>query len=115
MTKIKHIHKLRRHTYESGNKMFFCTLPDCNYKVRIGLALGKRSICNRCSNDFIMNEYSIRLAKPHCDECHKIKDKDKHIMNSNMMGNIRDFDEPIEPMSLAERLDKLSNRNDEEI
>lgn len=68
-----HIHKLRRLKYKSGNTIFFCALPDCNFKTNVNLALGKRSICWRCEEPFIMNEYSIRLAKPHCDGCHKSK------------------------------------------
>lgn len=70
----KHIHKLKRHRFGSGNTIYFCTLPDCSYKIKQPLALGKESICNRCGNAFIMNEYSIRLAKPHCTDCHKSKD-----------------------------------------
>jgi hypothetical protein len=70
----KHIHKLKKINYKSGNKVFFCTLPDCNFKISVPLSLGKRSLCWRCGIDFIMNEYSLRLAKPHCDSCHRPKD-----------------------------------------
>lgn len=73
MAKTTHVHKFRRHTYKSGNTMYFCALPDCNAKIAPNLTLGKRSICWRCGDDFIMNEYSIRLAKPHCNACHKPK------------------------------------------
>lgn len=45
-----------------------------------------------------MNEYTIRLAKPHCESCHKNKtDEAPHI------------EEPtpaVETMSLSERLNK---------
>jgi hypothetical protein len=71
--KPKHTHKFKRLKYKSGNVIFFCALPDCNTKIAIPLALGKRSICWRCGSEFIMNEYSLRLAKPHCDNCHKPK------------------------------------------
>jgi hypothetical protein len=69
----QHIHKLKRLRYKSGNVIFFCCLPDCTYKTNIQLALGKRSICHRCGESFIMSEYALRLAKPHCDSCHKPK------------------------------------------
>jgi len=69
----KHIHQLRRHSFKSGNVIFFCTLPDCNFKSKVAFLLGKRSICNRCGKSFIMSEYSLRLAKPHCDACHQPK------------------------------------------
>lgn len=68
----KHTHKLKRHTYKTGNAIFFCAL-DCQFKISIPLALGKKSICWRCNNEFILTEYAIRLAKPHCENCHKPK------------------------------------------
>ena len=71
--KTPHVHKFKRLIYKSGNAIFFCALPDCAQKINISLALGKRSICWRCGEEFIMNEYSLRLAKPHCDNCHKPK------------------------------------------
>lgn len=71
--KVQHIHKYKRLTYKSGNQVFFCALPDCNQKINPALALGKRSICWRCGESFIMSEYSLRLAKPHCESCHKSK------------------------------------------
>jgi len=71
-----HVHKLRRHAYKNGTKVYFCCLPDCNYKVDVGLAIGKRSLCNICGSEFLMNEYSIKLSKPHCSSCGKIRVKD---------------------------------------
>jgi hypothetical protein len=69
----KHPHKLRRHRLKSGNVIYFCMLPDCSFKSSPALVLGKRAICHRCEQEFVMNEYSIRLAKPHCDACQKPK------------------------------------------
>lgn len=71
-----HIHKLRKHKYPTGNAVFFCTLPDCHYKIEVPLALGKRSLCNICGDEFIMNEYTLKLVKPHCPNCGKVKVKD---------------------------------------
>lgn len=82
MIKEKHVHKLRRHTYKTGNAVYFCAL-DCKFKIITSLALGKRTICWRCGEEFVMNEYSIRLAKPHCEKCHKPKsnrDEDRDII-----------------------------------
>jgi len=73
MATQKHTHKLKRHTYKSGNQIYFCVL-DCNYKISPALAVGKKSICNRCGLEFTMTEYAVRLAKPHCEACHKPKD-----------------------------------------
>ena len=71
--KEKHIHKLRRHKYKTGNIIYFCVL-DCSFKVAPALAIGKTTICWICGQPFSMNEYTIRLAKPHCTNCHKPKD-----------------------------------------
>jgi ribosomal protein S27AE len=113
VNKQKHIHKFNRHIFDSGNKMFFCVLPDCTFKVKTALSLGKRSICNRCGNDFIMNEYSIRLAKPHCDECHKSKDAIKSPIISTVIND--SLQVPVQ--SLAERLRNAIGKSteDEEI
>lgn len=73
----KHIHKLKRVKYKTGNTVFFCTL-DCPFKVSSSLVLGKKTICWRCGESFSMNEYSLRLVKPHCESCHKSKDS-KHL------------------------------------
>lgn len=76
MAKQAHIHKLKRHKYSSGNAVFFCILPDCHYKMDVALTLGKRTICNICDEEFIINEYTTKLAKPHCSDCGKIKVRD---------------------------------------
>lgn len=68
----KHVCKFLRHRFKSGNITYFCA-NGCNKKIAPALSLGKPCICWRCGNVFIMNEYSIRLAKPHCDACHKPK------------------------------------------
>lgn len=96
MTKTeKHVHKFKRLRYKSGNEIFFCALPDCSVKINPALALGKRSICWRCGESFIMNEYSLRLAKPHCEGCHKSK---------KILGEL------TEPLSLADRLQQTINQ-----
>jgi len=77
MKKQSHIHKLRKHKYSTGNAVFFCTLPDCHFKIDAPLALGKRALCNICGDEFIMNEYTVKLAKPHCSNCGKVKIKDE--------------------------------------
>jgi len=109
----EHVHKLKRHTYETGNKIFFCALPDCKFKIKLGLALGKRSICWRCGEPFIMNEYSIRLAKPHCEDCHKSKNISQfeaNVHNSDAVKTTIPIDLP-----LADRLKRATQIEDEDI
>jgi hypothetical protein len=76
MPKVQdHTHKLKRHTYPNGTKVYFCIL-DCTFKVEAAFALGKVVLCNICNEPFPMNEYSIKLAKPHCSACGKMKVQD---------------------------------------
>jgi len=105
MTKTTHIHKLKRLKYKSGNTVFFCALPDCNFKTNISLVLGKRSLCWRCGEPFIMNEYSLRLSKPHCDNCHKTKKEVPWIHEPSEVEK-EATKELVESISLAERLNK---------
>lgn len=75
------------------------------------MSLGKRNVCWRCGNDFIMNEYSIRLAKPHCENCHisKVKNKtDGFTVNSIIVD--AEAIRPTEALSLNERSLSLQDR-----
>lgn len=69
----KHIHKLKKYTYKNGEQVYFC-VKDCKFKVVVGQALGKIVECWKCSKPFEMTSYSIRLAKPHCNDCITSKD-----------------------------------------
>lgn len=69
---VGHIHKLQRQRYKNGTKVYFCVL-NCSFKIEVGFALGRESICHLCGDQFTMNEYSIKLAKPHCTSCGKRK------------------------------------------
>lgn len=72
--KPDHVHKFKRHTYKStGNSVYFCVQPDCNFKIGTEFALGKMCICWRCGTPFQMTAYSIRAAQPHCANCHNKK------------------------------------------
>ena len=102
----KHIHKLKKIRYKTtGAAVLFCALPDCSYKINPILALGKRSICWRCGNSFILNEYALRLAKPHCESCHRSKNgegKPETVTEAHaaeMLSGVSDT-----PLTLAERL-----------
>lgn len=112
----KHIHKLKRLVHKSGNVVFFCVL-DCSYKISSALALGKSCICWRCGEKFLMNEYSLRLAKPHCENCHKPK---KSILpgsvdDSDPEGGFKTSEERVEldkivELTAIEKLQQTLNR-----
>lgn len=106
-TQPRHVHKLKRHSYRSGSSIYFCALPDCSFKVSVPLALGKRTLCWRCGDSFTMTEYAIRLAKPHCEACHKPKIKIIEIpTNGPLHHDMYENDNKISdtPLTLAERL-----------
>lgn len=105
---LAHTHKFKRHHYKStGNKMFFCTLPDCHFKIEVPLALGKKCVCWRCGKDFTINEASIRLAKPHCDACTKPK---KEIVDSTTVAEVITKPTTLAPViSLKDRLSGVSH------
>lgn len=74
LMKERHVHRLKRHRYpKTGNYIYFCTLPNCHYKIDVPLALGKNSICNTCGDEFIIDESTLKLAKPHCRKCGKVR------------------------------------------
>lgn len=106
--KQKHIHKFKRLKYKSGNMIFFCALPDCSVKLNPALALGKRSICWRCGESFVMTEYSLRLAKPHCEKCHK--PKGGVIPYHNIEASTELWPVQAEPLSLQDRLRNTINQ-----
>lgn len=72
MKSSNHIHKFLRHRYKTGQRIYFC-INDCNFRISCEFALGKVSLCNRCSKPFTMTKYSSSLEKPHCEECHVFK------------------------------------------
>ena len=105
--KEKHIHKLKRLKYKSGSVIFFCSLPDCSFKINISLALGKRSICWRCGDTFIMTEYALRLAKPHCEKCHHPKGEIQELGKEELKVIMKDI-------TLADRLNQAIQQAQQE-
>ena len=84
MKKENHTHKFKRHTYKStGSKVFHCVGDSCYFKIDVGLALGKASVCWRCGDVFKIDEYSIRLARPHCKKC-----RIRTSVNKDASGNV---------------------------
>jgi hypothetical protein len=97
--------------------VYFCTLEDCHFKIETALALGKRVICNLCGDEFVMSEYHIKLARPHCDSCSKTKvrgsDGQNHYIRKT---NIQLLDSVAESTTdnLRSRLDLVAGMVSEE-
>ena len=101
----QHAHKLKRHLYKTtGSRVFYCVLSDCSFKTEVQFTLGKKVICWRCGREFAMNEYSIRLAKPHCNNCTKSKTESEAIASEQVASEIA----AESNMSLRDRLNKIS-------
>lgn len=77
----KHYHKFKRHKYKNGTLVYFCTM-NCDYKIEVGVSLGKECLCNICGNPFTMDEYTVKLAKPHCRNCGKTRVKNPDGTNA---------------------------------
>lgn len=74
MKKQTHAHKLKKHTYKkTGNSVYFCVLPNCSYKAEVAFCLGKTSICWICEREFTITELALRLLRPHCSDCGRVK------------------------------------------
>lgn len=107
-----HVHKLRKHVYKrSQHAVYFCMLEDCSFKIDCALALGKRSICNLCNKEFILTEYTVKLARPHCDACSKVKitgaDGKGHFVRKNTIGILSDVADN-EVSDLRSRMEQLT-------
>lgn len=110
MTQQKHVHQLKRHRYRSGREIYFCTLPDCTHKIDPAFAVGKRSICNRCGEEFLLSEYSVRLAKPHCDKCHKSKSGKTLIIMGDIPAGIPEVQHALPMVGMSDTANDLRSR-----
>lgn len=105
-----HIHKLRRRSYKTGSSVFFCTGDDCTFKIGVEFSLGKKCLCWRCGNEMSLTPYSMRLAKPHCESCHKYKNP--LPSRQDLLAEVNDKEtDPLE--DLRHQIDNLLNKEDD--
>jgi len=76
----KHIHmykreNLTRNPEKKPYMVFRCIKPTCNHHIPLDRALGKIAECCRCNEPFIIDKETIKLAKPHCQNCFKRTEK----------------------------------------
>lgn len=105
-----HVHKLKRHTYKGGTQVYFCIL-DCPFKIEAPFALGKQTICHICGEEFTMNEYSVKLSRPHCKACGRMRVKEpdgslRFVNKSRANEAITEMNE-VAVSSLRDRLSKV--------
>lgn len=68
----KHPHRLLL----VNHKTWRCTLPNCPFFVHTGLSyilIGKQSVCWECSENFTVEEESLKDEQPICEECRAIR------------------------------------------
>lgn len=68
---IHKIHKyIRVKVGKNKRTIFRCSFEGCVHKVLYEeLVIGRKSICNRCDEEYIITKATTRLAKMHCDKC----------------------------------------------
>lgn len=100
--KPNHVHKFRMKVYESGYTVYFCVVKDCPYRIEQCFTLGKEVICWRCNQPFELNEYSMRLVKPHCDKCiQRKKDGNDNSSTKTVVATMEDVDSQLLTKLLA--------------
>lgn len=69
MSKVEnHIHKYQRE--KLGKLVIYrCMVPGCSHYVHKNLAVNRISICWYCDTPFVMTKKSVKLKKPHCQNC----------------------------------------------
>lgn len=74
---MKHTHQYIRKREKEKEDVFRCAHASCNHYLRKGYVEGKKSICNRCGNEFILTKKELKMAKPHCMACGRGKEGTK--------------------------------------
>ena len=77
---IKHIHKYYHAKMKFGNRIWTCSLPDCNHHMPVhyeNTLLGKLSICWNCDKEFRLSEYLMEEEYPICEFCRSGSDKNE--------------------------------------
>jgi len=67
---MKHTHRYERVNIgvEKDYYVYRCTLPDCAHYVPETLVVGKKAICWRCGEEFVLRK-DLLFKKPHCENC----------------------------------------------
>ncbi len=76
--KDNHIHKYERR--KLGKKHIYkCAIFGCTHFIQVELAEGRKCICSRCENPFIITKVTLKKcgAKPHCESCYKVNSKER--------------------------------------
>lgn len=65
-----------------------CNLPECTHYIAHHLAKGKMTLCNRCDREMLLDTRAMKLEKPHCPDCIKIRKRPEHDKILEFLGEI---------------------------
>jgi hypothetical protein len=68
MAKNSHVHQYMRDQF-GKQTIYRCMLPGCPHYILAKLVLGRKSLCNYCGAEFIIDKHNSQLRRPHCPEC----------------------------------------------
>lgn len=73
MRSKNHVHKYQRVKQKpSGRTIWKCGLPDCSHYTTPELAVGKKSICWGCEEEFVLTKALMsQKVKPKCNKCRR--------------------------------------------
>lgn len=73
----KHTHRYERVDIGVSKEYFVyrCTLPDCSHYLSESLVIGRKAICWRCGEEFVLTK-NLLFKKPHCEDCIERKTDD---------------------------------------
>lgn len=68
---VRAVGRLTKANMKSGFVGYYkCADPVCNHLMKAELILGKKSVCNKCGNEFILSGTLRHLTnRPHCKDC----------------------------------------------
>lgn len=79
---MKHQHVHSYHRKQLGqSRIYKCVQPGCTHFINEQLIEGRKCICSRCGNVFIIIKATIKNcpAKPHCEDCYQTNNIDKKM------------------------------------
>ena len=99
MPSLKHTHQYIR--FHSRPKYMRCAHPECTHFILRELTVGKKSVCNGCGKEFILEWRNLRLAKPLGPCCSMLKvDKDARERTEKLKELFGEKEEEKEKVSL---------------
>lgn len=75
-----HVHTYRR--ILKRPEYYRCVHPDCTHYMHRMYLPGKRTLCNKCQQPFILDWRALQLSKPHCDNCTKKRKKGINVVET---------------------------------